>query len=133
MRKGFTLSAPEGWNGLIVAATSIFPKVASCFAPLRRIARGVFKVLHAETSNTSSVRKIIRRPAVEEQTGLSPTTIWREEKAGRFPKRIQITANAVGWYQDEITAWVHARIRGAGKAPSLIVRQPGGKSPTHGK
>ena len=82
-------------------------------------------MLHAETSNTSLVRKIIRRPAVEEQTGLSPTTIWREEKAGRFPKRVQITANAVGWYQDEITAWVHARIRGAGKAPPLTAKARG--------
>src|SRR3954449_3029701 len=102
-------------------------------AALRRIARGGFKVLQAETSNTSSVRKIIRRPAVKEQTGLSATTIWREENAGRFPKRVQITANAVGWYQDEITAWVHARIRGAGKAPSLTVRQLGGKPPRRGR
>jgi prophage regulatory protein len=66
---------------------------------------------------SAAARKIIRKSAVKEQTGLSDTTIWREEKAGRFPRRVQITANAVGWFQDEITAWVHERIRGS-KSPS---------------
>ena len=58
-------------------------------------------------------RKIIRKRTVEELTGLSSTTIWREERAGRFPKRVQITANAVGWFQDEVATWVHQRIRGS--------------------
>ena len=69
------------------------------------------------TQASAATRKIIRKRAVEEQTGLSGTTIWREEKAGRFPTRVQIAANSVGWFQDEITAWVHKRIRG-GKSPS---------------
>ncbi len=66
---------------------------------------------------SAAARKIIRKSAVKEQTGLSDTTIWREEKAGRFPMRVQITANSVGWFQDEITAWVHERIRGS-RSPS---------------
>ena len=76
-----------------------------------------------QTQASAAARKIIRKRAVEEQTGLSGTTIWREEKAGRFPVRIQITANSVGWYQDEITAWVHERIRGS-KLPSPNPRVP---------
>ena len=35
-------------------------------------------------------------------TGLSRPTIWREEKAGRFPARVQITANRIGWIGSEI-------------------------------
>jgi prophage regulatory protein len=65
-----------------------------------------------QTKASAAARKIIRKRVVEEQTGLSGTTIWREEKAGRFPTRIQISANAVGWFQDEISDWIHQRIRG---------------------
>lgn len=66
--------------------------------------------MHAQASTTGN---IIRKKAVVAKTGLSETTIWREEKAGRFPGRVQITANAVGWFEDEINAWVHERIRGS--------------------
>src|SRR5262249_25900270 len=72
---------------------------------------------------STAARKIIRKSAVKEQTGLSDTTIWREEKAGRFPTRVQITANYVGWFQDETTAWVHEPIRGS-KSPSPNPRAP---------
>jgi prophage regulatory protein len=73
---------------------------------------------------SAAARKIIRKSAVKEQTGLSDTTIWREEKAGRFPTRVQITANSVGWFQDEISAWIHERIRGsASPSPNPRARQ----------
>ncbi len=68
-------------------------------------------------------RNIIRKPVVQQRTGLSDTTIWRLEKAGEFPARIQITeAGAVGWYEDEVDRWVHERVRGAGKRPPLADR-----------
>lgn len=63
-------------------------------------------------------RSILRKRAVRQRTGLSDTTIWRLEKAGDFPSRIQITeAGAVGWYEDEVDAWMHDRVRGLGKRP----------------
>ena len=67
-------------------------------------------------------RVIIRKPEVLRRTGYSDTTIWREEKAGRFPQRVQLSPMAVGWYEDDIEAWVRARVRAAGKRP------PGRKS-----
>ena len=30
-------------------------------------------------------------------TGLSKVTIWRKEKSGAFPKRINLTPRRVGW------------------------------------
>ena len=36
----------------------------------------------------ASERVLIRKPDVEEITGYSSTTIWRLEKAGKFPRRI---------------------------------------------
>jgi predicted DNA-binding transcriptional regulator AlpA len=63
-------------------------------------------------------RSILRKRAVQQRTGLSDTTIWRLEKAGDFPSRIQITeTGVVGWYKDEIDAWIHDRVRGLGKRP----------------
>jgi prophage regulatory protein len=63
-------------------------------------------------------RNILRKRAVQQRTGLSDTTIWRREKAGDFPARVQLTeAGAVGWYEDEVDAWVHDRVRGLGKRP----------------
>lgn len=50
--------------------------------------------------------RMLRLPAVVETTGLSPTTIWRREKEGTFPRRRRIGPNAVGWREDEIQAFL---------------------------
>ena len=63
-------------------------------------------------------RNIIRKREVLRRTGLSDTTIWRHEKRGDFPARVQLTeAGVVGWFEDEIDRWIHGRIRGGGKRP----------------
>ena len=58
--------------------------------------------------------KILRTKQVVAITGLSRVTIWRFEKAGRFPSRVQLGANSVGWIEDQIVAWLAARPRGPG-------------------
>jgi len=63
-------------------------------------------------------RRLIRKPELLRRVPYSDTTIWREEKAGRFPRRVQLGPGAVGWYEDEIDAWINARIRQAGKRPA---------------
>ncbi|MCG8073861.1 MAG: AlpA family transcriptional regulator [Candidatus Thiodiazotropha taylori] len=52
------------------------------------------------------MKRILRRQSVEETTGLSYSTIYRKERNGEFPKRIQLGPNSVGWYADEIEEWV---------------------------
>lgn len=37
--------------------------------------------------------------------------ILRLEKAGKFPKRIQLGDNRVGWYLREVLAWINSRGR----------------------
>ena len=51
----------------------------------------------------------LREPKVKEITGLSKSTRWRLENAGKFPKRRQLSANAVGWLASEIEEWVMSR------------------------
>ncbi len=63
-------------------------------------------------------RNILRRAAVKQRTGLSDATIWRYERSGKFPERILLTdAGSVGWFEDEVDAWIHTRVRGRGRRP----------------
>jgi prophage regulatory protein len=54
---------------------------------------------------------ILRRPEVSARTGLSSPTIWRLERAGKFPARVQLSANSVGWHESEVEAWIESRDR----------------------
>ena len=58
---------------------------------------------------TRTDRRIIRKPSLFSRIGLSDVTIWREEKAGRFPRRIKLGGNSVGWFEDEIDAWLEQK------------------------
>ena len=60
-------------------------------------------------------RRIIRKVEVCRRTGYSDTTIWRAERRGEFPARVQLSEHSVGWYEDEIERWVRDRIRGVGR------------------
>ncbi len=40
----------------------------------------------------------------------SPQHIARLEKAGKFPKRIQLGPNRVGWVEDEVLIWLQHRL-----------------------
>lgn len=54
--------------------------------------------------------RVIRFPAVKTLIGgYSRMHVDRLEKAGRFPKRVQLGPNSVGWLEDEIQAWIEAR------------------------
>jgi prophage regulatory protein len=53
--------------------------------------------------------KILRWREVHERTGLSRTTVWRETNAKRFPEPVRITAQAVGWRESDIDAWIGSR------------------------
>lgn len=50
-----------------------------------------------------------RKSQTCEATQLSETTIWRLERAGKFPARRKLSDNAVGWLRSEIEAWMASR------------------------
>ena len=49
--------------------------------------------------------RILRRPEILARVNVSPTTLWRMEKAGRFPKRISLGPNSAGWLESEVNDW----------------------------
>jgi prophage regulatory protein len=46
----------------------------------------------------------------------SKVQIWRLERDGHFPKRVQIGAQRYGWVEAEIEQWIAARIRARDEA-----------------
>ena len=50
--------------------------------------------------------RLIRKPELLLMIGLSDSSIWRMEKAGKFPGRIQLGGNSVAWFESEILEWL---------------------------
>lgn len=64
------------------------------------------------TQHGSTTDRIRGKRWVHAITDLSDTTIWRLEKAGKFPKRIQISPRRVGWLESGVLAFIAERQQG---------------------
>ena len=53
--------------------------------------------------------RLLRRRDVEIETGLSRATIYRQIKAGTFPRPRRIGVQAVAWPASDIEHWKRAR------------------------
>jgi prophage regulatory protein len=53
--------------------------------------------------------KHLRRPAVEELTGLSRSTLYYMMDCGDFPRPVRIGRRAVAWPESKITEWLAQR------------------------
>ena len=58
----------------------------------------------------SSYSKLLPLDQVQERIPYSRTQIWRLEKQGRFPRRLRIGPNRVGWLESEIEDWIRSRL-----------------------
>ena len=57
-------------------------------------------------------RRMLSEKQILEIVPVGRTTLFRMEKAGRFPRSTYISPNRRVWYEDEIVAWQNAvRIR----------------------
>jgi predicted DNA-binding transcriptional regulator AlpA len=66
-----------------------------------------------ETVQSSAVSAEIIRGwrGVSAATGKSRVQIWRDIRAGRFPAPVELGPNSIGWYRNEIDAWITGRPR----------------------
>lgn len=53
--------------------------------------------------------RLLNSALVCARVGLSRSTVWRLERAGRFPSRIQISAARVAWREREIDDFIAGR------------------------
>ncbi len=56
------------------------------------------------------VMRIISKHQLKVLVLYSPQHVARLEKVGKFPKRVQIDPNRVGWVEDEILDWLQERL-----------------------
>lgn len=56
------------------------------------------------------VMRILSKKQVKELVLYSPQHIARLEKAEKFPKRIQLGPNRVGWVESEVLDWIQTRL-----------------------
>jgi len=55
---------------------------------------------------SNGVERIINAKEVQRLTGLSRTSIWRQENAGKFPARVPLSTSRVGWRLSEVQLWI---------------------------
>lgn len=58
---------------------------------------------------TLPMRRVMRRKEVCRTVGLSLSTVRRLEQAGDFPKGIRIGKQAIGYFADQVLAWLEGR------------------------
>src|SRR3954471_13099634 len=63
-----------------------------------------------DTKTRQATPRILRLPDVLRMTGLSDETLAGMERKGEFPRRVALTARTVGWVEDEVIAWIEARV-----------------------
>ncbi len=59
--------------------------------------------------------RILSKRQVKELVLYSPQHIARLEKAGQFPKRVQLGPSRVGWVEDEVLDWLQTRLEARDK------------------
>lgn len=57
-------------------------------------------------------QSLIDCKAVTNLTSLSRSTIWRLEKAGKFPQRITLSNRCVRWPMLEVNDWITTKVEG---------------------
>jgi prophage regulatory protein len=56
------------------------------------------------------VMRLLSKRQLKEMVLYSPQHVARLEKAGKFPKRVQIGPNRVGWVEGEVLDWLQERL-----------------------
>ena len=56
-------------------------------------------------------QRILRRPAVENLTGIPRSTLYAKIAVGDFPAPIKIGQRAVGWLEIDVNNWLDSRER----------------------
>ncbi|SHG74046.1 transcriptional regulator, AlpA family, partial [Fodinibius roseus] len=61
------------------------------------------------TTKHSDTMRVIRKQELAKILGVSKQTIWRMQKRGELPSRIQISKRVVGWREKDIKKFIETR------------------------
>ena len=70
-----------------------------------------FQELTAMHTKISKEPTILRRPQVQQRTGLSRSTLYQYIRDGEFPASVQLGPRAVGWLESDVSDWIAARVK----------------------
>lgn len=69
------------------------------------------RTLDPMTSNIEeNFMRIVSKHQLKEMVLYSPQHIARLEKANKFPKRVQLGPNRVGWVEAEVLEWLQEKL-----------------------
>lgn len=60
--------------------------------------------------NSESAVRLLRRPEVEQRTGLGRSSLYAMMRAGQFPLPARIGPRAVAWSAVEVARWCEQRL-----------------------
>jgi len=66
--------------------------------------------------------RILSKRQLRDLVVYSPQHVARLEKAGRFPRRVQLGACRVGWIEQEVLDWLSERIKERDQAANANMR-----------
>jgi prophage regulatory protein len=58
----------------------------------------------------TSEKRLIRRPVVQNKTGMSVAELYRRMGDGKFPKPVKTGVRSVAWVESEVDGWIQTRI-----------------------
>ena len=61
---------------------------------------------------TMDTIQLINKADVIKLTSLSQSTLWRLERKGQFPKKIQISTGRIAYSESQVMDWIQSRILG---------------------
>ncbi|WP_082460510.1 AlpA family transcriptional regulator [Pseudomonas mediterranea] len=67
-------------------------------------------MLQSDLPPPQQERRILRRPEVEQKTGLKRSYLYHLMNLSKFPKPIRIGVRAVGWNSAEVDQWIADRL-----------------------
>lgn len=56
--------------------------------------------------------RVLRKREVADRLGVSIMTLWRWEKSGSFPPRVQLGSGSVGYLEEEVNEWLQLKAEG---------------------
>lgn len=68
------------------------------------------RAVSAEDIEDRRVARLIRLKEVQHRVGLGRSTIYRWMAEGKLPKPITLGGNSVAWIEEDVDAWIKARI-----------------------
>ena len=66
--------------------------------------------------NLPGAKRVLPYPKLREKVDYTRQHLSRLEALNKFPRRVHLGENKVGWLEDEVDAWIEARAAERGQA-----------------